>query len=264
MVDKSKRQKAGSTNEKDVEEKELREIDLLDHNYPLLKEFREKAPGSFKHTQSLVSMIDNVAASIDLGSEDLKLAAMYHDIGKMWAPEFFSENQASDENTHDKLDPQISYYIITRHVSDSVIILVANGFPEKVTKMVSQHHGTTILKAIYEKVKGLHPKGAVSDEYLFRYRTQKPDSLESLILLLCDHVEATSRATFSTQEQEVDATSFITNIFNKLMADGQFDDVEIRLGYLNKLQEALISDIAGSFHKRVKYEENDIKLEKKK
>ena len=176
MVDKSKRQKVSSTSEKVVEEKELREVDLLDHNYPLLKEFREKAPGSFKHTQSLVSMIDNVAASIDLDSEYLKLAAMYHDIGKMWAPECFSENQQPDENPYDELEPSVSYYILTRHVSDSVIILVANGFPEKVTKMVSQHHGTTILRAIYEQAKRLHPKGAVSDEH-FRYKTQKPDSL---------------------------------------------------------------------------------------
>lgn len=263
MVEKSKRPKANDVDEETIEEKELREVDPLDHNYPLLKEFREKAPGSFKHTQALVSMIDNVAASIDLDSEYLKLAALYHDIGKMWAPECFSENQPPDVNIYDELDPQISYYILTRHVSDSVAILVAHDFPEEAIRMVSQHHGTTVLRAIYEQEKRLHPKGTVSDDH-FRYKTQKPNSLESLVLLLCDHVEATSRATFATQDQKIDATSFITDIFNKLMADGQFDNVEIRLGYLNKIQEALINDVAGNFHKRVKYEGNDIKLEKTK
>lgn len=262
MVEKSKRPKSDDGSEKVVEEKELREVDPLDHNFPLLKEFREKAPGSFKHTQALVSMIDNVAAPIDLNSEYLKLAAMYHDIGKMWAPECFSENQPADENIYDELDPQISYYILTRHVSDSVAILIGYSFPEEAIRMVSQHHGTTVLRAIYEQEKRLHPKGTVSDDR-FRYKTQKPTSLESLILLLCDHVEATSRSTFADQDQKLDATSFITDIFNKLMVDGQFDNVEIRLGHLNKIQEALISDVAGSFHKRVKYEENDIKLEKK-
>jgi len=261
MVKKSERQKATDADEKVAEEKELREVDPLDHNFPLLKEFREEAPGSFKHTQALVSMIDNVGASIDLDSGYLKLAAMYHDIGKMWAPECFSENQPAGENIYDELDPQISYYILTRHVSDSVAILVGHDFPEEAIKMVSQHHGTTVLKAIYEQAKRLYPKDKILAEQ-FRYRTQKPSSLESLILLLCDHVEATSRATFADQDQKLDATSFITDIFNKLMADGQFDNVEIRLGHLNKIQEALISDVAGSFHKRVKYEGDDVKLER--
>jgi len=263
MIEKAKRAQNSNADTEVVDERELKEVDLLDHNHPLLKEFREKAPGSFKHTQSLVSMIDNVAASIDLDSEYLKLAAMYHDIGKMWAPECFSENQPPDVNIYDKLDPQISYYVLTRHVSDSVAILVAHSFPVEVIKMVSQHHGTTVLRAIYEQAKKMHPKGGLNDKH-FRYKTQKPSSLESLILLLCDHVEATSRATFAAQDQEMDATSFITNIFNVLMMDGQFDNVEIRLGYLNKIQEALISDVAGNFHKRVKYEEDDIKLEKEK
>ena len=140
--------------------------------------------------------------------------------------------------------------------------IYANSTSEAI-KMVSQHHGTTILRAIYEQAKRLYGKDDLNDEP-FRYKTQKPDSLESLILLLCDHVEATSRATFATQDQNTDATTLITDIFNVLMIDGQFDNVEIRLGYLNKIQEALISDVAGNFHKRVKYEENDIKLEKEK
>lgn len=255
MTEKSRLQQVDNIKENELMEKrEL--IDPLDHNFPLLKEFRERAPGSFKHTQALVGIIDNVAAAIDLDSEALKMAAMYHDIGKMWAPQFFSENQPPDENIHNNLDPQISYYILTRHVSDSVAILIAHNFPEDVICMVSQHHGTTILKAMYEKAQALNPKDEVSKEF-FRYKTQKPDSLESLILLLSDHIEATSRSFYVDQHQDLDTNTFVADIFNKLMKDGQFNDVAIRLGHLGKIQEALISDIASNFHKRVKYDEDD-------
>lgn len=264
---KPKRQQSSGAEEKVIiEEKELKETDPLDINYPLLREFREKAPGSFKHAQSLANTIENVAASINLDSDELKMAAMYHDIGKMWAPEFFSENQPSDINIHDNLDPQISYHILTRHVSDSVTVLIAHNFPPTVIRIISQHHGTMILRAIYEKAQKIS-KNKISDES-FRYKTRKPDSLESLMLLLCDQLEATSRSLYADQHQDmehqdIDVTTFVTSIFNKLMMDGQFNDVEIRLGYLSKIQEALVNDIAGNFHKRVKYDEDDTLMKEK-
>jgi len=265
MTEESKRQQPNSNAKESGLTEKKGFVDALDHNFPLLREFREKAPGSFKHTQALVSIIDNVAAAINLDSEALKTAAMYHDIGKVWAPQFFSENQLPNEDIHSDLDPQISYYILTRHVSDSAIILIAHNFPEDVVHIVSQHHGTTILKAIYERAQKLNPKDEVPEE-LFRYKTQRPDSLESLILLLSDHVEATSRSFYVDQQRDLDADTSVIGIFNKLMKDGQFNDVAVRLGYLSKIQEALINDIASNFHKRVKYDEDDelvIKKDKK-
>jgi len=93
---------------------------------------------------------------------------------------------------------------------------------------------------------------------MFRYRSERPDSLESLILMLCDQVEATSRSFYREQgRDDVDPAVFVINIYNKLHTDGQFDDVQVMLGRLKKIQDALISDVASNFQKRVKYSEDD-------
>lgn len=233
--------------------KQNKYIELLDPKIPILRTFREKASGSHKHTQALVSMVDNVCAAINLEPDELVVAARYHDIGKIWAPHFFSENQ-SDENVHDNLDPMISYQLLTRHVSDSVIILVNNSFPMEIIKMVSEHHGTTVLKAIYEKALEIDPN---TPPDVFRYKTDKPSNLESLILMLCDQIEAASRSIYVDQDKNVDPTTFVIGTYNKLLVDGQFNDVEVLLGNINKIQQALIADVAGNFHKRVEYKENE-------
>lgn len=239
-----------------------KELSPMDSKFPLLAEFRNKAPGSYKHAQSLVSMVENVCAAIDLDGDTLKMAAMYHDIGKMWSPLTFTENQGKeDENIHDNLDPLISYQIITRHVSDTVVILVAHDFPKDVIRIASQHHGNCILQAIYENAKKAD-ESFEGEEDMFRYKTPRPDSLESLILMFCDQVEATSRSIYVEQNMDVDPSVFVTNIYNKLHLDGQFNNVRLLLGDLKKIQDALISDVASNFQKRVKYEEDKDLAEK--
>lgn len=240
--------------EEKLEEKESKILSPMDSNFPLLKEFREKAPGSHKHAQSLVSMVANVCAAIDKDSKLLETSAMYHDIGKMWAPQLFTENQ-SKENIHDELNPWISYQLITRHVSDTIAILFSNGFPKDVIKIASQHHGACLMGMLFEKAKEID-KDAVEED--FRYRTDKPDSIESLILMFCDQVEATSRSFYQEQRRDdVDPAVFVINIYNKLHTDGQFDNVQVMLGELKKIQEALVSDVASNFQKRTKYREDD-------
>ena len=240
--------------EEKFEEKESKVLGPMDSNFPLLKEFREKAPGSHKHAQSLVSMVENVCAAINKDAELLRTAAMYHDIGKMWAPNLFTENQA-EVNIHDGLDPWVSCQLIIKHVSDTIAILFVNDFPSEVIKIAGQHHGTGLMSPMFEKAKGMDKNVS---ENMFRYHTQKPDSIESLILMLCDQVEATSRSFYHEQGRaDVDPAVFVINIYNKLHTDGQFDDVQVMLGQLKKIQAALISDIASNFQKRVKYSEDD-------
>lgn len=231
-----------------------KEIGPLDPNHPLLKMFREKAPGTFKHAQSLVSMIENVCSAIGMDPETLKIAATYHDIGKTLAPEIFSENQHG-ANIHDNLEPEVSYMLITRHVSDSIAILLERDFPRNVMKIVSQHHGTCVLRSIYEKAKEKDP--GVSEEH-FRYRTAKPDSVESMILMICDHVEATSRSVYADRTRDVDPAVLVTNMLDSLQEDGQFDEVQIVLGTMKKIRHAIVADVSSSFQKRVVYKEDDV------
>ena len=240
------------------EKQEDKKIGPMDSKFHLLKEFREKAPGSHKHDQTLSGMIENVCAAIDRDPDRLKMAAMYHDIGKMWAASLFTENQGKD-NIHDGLPAWVSYELITRHVSDTIAILVANDFPQDVIRIVSQHHGTCPVQSIFEKAKAEDPKADIN---AFRYKTGRPDSLESLILMFCDQVEATSRAIYASDSDDVEPVVFVLNIYNKLHADGQFDNVQVLLGELKKIQAALITDVASNFQKRIKYEEDEVLTEK--
>jgi len=219
---------------------------LLDSTYPLLQKFRDSCPGTYKHSQALSSMIEGVALSLGLEVTKMKVTAQYHDVGKMFCPKYFTENQIEDENPHDKLTPKVSYSIITRHVSDSVAILVNDhNFPRDIIEIISQHHGQSILKYFFKK------SGSDVDD-AFRYRTAKPTCIESAVLMICDHIEATSRS--MVQANKYDPTVVIETTINGLIDDGQLDDVVMRLGDLKKIKEALAKELEGTYQKRVDYD----------
>jgi len=224
---------------------------LLDSSYPLLHQFRELCPGTFKHSQSVVLMIENIALSLGLDTVLMKVAALYHDIGKMFNPKYFSENQLEDENPHDALDPFNSYNIITRHVSDSVMILLNDvNFPRSVIRIISQHHGTTVLKYFYNSTDKI-------DKDVFRYKSSKPSCVESAVLAICDQVDATSRSLI--QANKFDPSLVIESTINGLIDDGQLDDVMMRLGHLKKIKESISKDLEGTYQKRVDYSKSNDK-----
>lgn len=228
------------------QEPERRFTFLLDSKYPLLQEFRDLCPGTFKHSQALVSMIEGVSISLELDEDVMKVAAMYHDVGKMFSPKYFSENQLKD-NPHDDLSPEMSYQIITRHVSDSVAVLINNDdFPREVIQIISQHHGTTILKYFFEK-------SNKEKESTFRYKTTRPSSIESMVLMVCDAIEAMSRSL--AQAGKFDPNRVINDTLQRLIDDGQLDDVTMKLGDLKKIKSALAKELEGVYQKRVDYDE---------
>jgi len=234
----------------DVKTEEPSLVRLLDTTYPLLARFRELCPGTYKHSQALASMIEGVSLALGLDTDLLKLAATYHDIGKTFNPKYFTENQMEDEDTHEGLDPKISYEIITRHVSDSVIILLNDSnFPRKVIEIISQHHGKNVLKYFFKK-------SGKDVEDFFRYKTTKPTCIESAILMICDAVEATSRS--QVQAGKFDPSKVIESTINGLINDGQLDEVYMRLGDLKKVKVALGKELEGTYQKRVDYEEVEV------
>ena len=230
----------------DVEEKENKEglQQLLDSTYPLLKKFRDLCPGTYKHSQYISSMIEGVAISLGLDVNKMKVCALYHDIGKMFFPKFFSENQLDDENPHNGFDPLVSYSIVTRHVSDSTVILInEHNFPRDIIEVISQHHGTAVLKYFA----GLSDK----DGKLFRYKTSKPKNVESAVLMICDQIEATSRS--KVNAGKFDPQKVIEDTIGGLINDGQLDEVFMRLGDLKKIKESIAKELEGTYQKRVEY-----------
>jgi len=239
---------------KKKEEEELDSEDLevfLESSHPLLKKFRDTCPGSFKHSQLLSAIVEGVSLSLGLDITCMKIAAMYHDIGKLFNPTYFTENQL-EENPHDKLDPWISSQLISRHVSDTILILEnliikEEKFPRDIIEIISKHHGSTVMKSFFQKAK--------SDvEDLFRYKSPNPTDIESLVLMVCDVVEARSRALI--QSSKFEKPNVVINLtINELLEDGQLDDVHMRLGDLKKIKEALAKELEGIYHKIVDYDE---------
>ena len=248
----------GNSDDKDLKEhKDPKEIQVvLDSTYPLLQKFREVCPGTYKHSQAIVSIIEGVALALGLSVTKMKIMAQYHDIGKMFSPKCFTENQVDEENPHDKLTPMVSYNIITRHVSDSVAILINDhNFPRDIIEAISQHHGTSVLKYFFDK-------SGTEIEDAFRYKTHKPVCIESAVLMICDQIEATSRSFM--QSNKFDAQLVIDKTINALIDDGQLDEVVMRLGDLKKIKEALKKEIEGSYQKRVDYDKAKEKIKEAK
>lgn len=238
----------GSTNHHEQTDKkeELDSKSLLDTTYPLLQRFREACPGTYKHSQVLASMIEGISVSLGLDINQMKIAALYHDVGKMFNPKYFSENQLEDENPHDKLAPRMSYNVITRHVSDSVAVLINDvNFSRKIIEIISQHHGTSVLKYFFVK------SGSHVDD-LFRYKTSKPTCVESAVLMICDQIEAKSRSLI--QSGKFNPTEVIETSITDLIDDGQLDEVIMRLGDLKRIKEALAKELEGMYQKRVDYD----------
>lgn len=231
--------------------------DLLDPTYPILAKFKELCPGSYKHSQNLASMIEGIAIDLKLDVTFMKVAATYHDVGKIFNPKYFTENQLEDENPHEKLDPKMSFQIISRHVSDTALILLNDeNFPRELIRISSQHHGSSVMKYFFDK------SGSDIDDY-FRYKSEKPTCVESAILMICDCIEARSRS--EVQAGRFDPSEVIEDTINQLLSDGQLDDVVMRLGDLQKIKDALARELEGSFQKRVDYrkaKEEAKKLEK--
>lgn len=220
---------------------------FFDVSFPLLDKFRELAPGSYKHCQNVANICETVAIELELNVDLLKCSALYHDIGKMNHPSYFSENQSNGNNIHDTLDPYLSYHTITRHVGDSVIhLLQIDDLPHNVVEIISQHHGTTILQAFFIKTEN-------ESEDKYRYKCSKPSSTEAAILMIVDSVEATARSIFNSN---TDDESFIKKAINgtieRLVDDGQLDNMKI--GTLKVAKRILFKELESIYHKRVTYE----------
>jgi len=228
-------------------EKEKNELSkFLDPDHPLLKEFRTKCPGTFKHSQNVSSMVEGVCLALDLDVTKMKVAATYHDIGKMFHPEYFTENQLEDENPHDKIEPYMSFLIISRHVSDTALILLQWEFPRELIRITCQHHGTCVVQYFFDKSK-------TELEDRFRYNGETPKTVESMVLMICDHLEAKSRSMMQHNKGNFDPSSLINEVWENLESDRQIADVVMKLGDVATLKEALAKELGAMYQKRVDY-----------
>lgn len=223
--------------------------DVLDEAYPLKVRLKERAPGTEKHAQNVANLLVAVGSELGLEVKPLRIAGIYHDIGKTDEPRYFSENQGDgEENPHDKMEPWVSLRFITAHVGATAAILVNDpNIPREVVEWCSQHHGTTVVKYFCEKSKNKR-----EDDY--RYKGVKPQSIQAALLMICDVAEATAKS-LSQAGKLGNPIELVEKIFSELEQDGQLDDVPCTLGQFRRARAVIARELSATHHKRVDYEE---------
>jgi putative nucleotidyltransferase with HDIG domain len=222
----------------------------IDGSSPMMERFKEVAPGTYRHCINVGQLCESVAKELHLDAEVLQVAGALHDIGKCNNPGWFSENQEPDKNPHDDTEPNVSFQIISRHVADSVMRLVQMGVPTNIIHIISEHHGDTVVGAIYAKAKSKYNGDTIEDHY--RYRSSKPTTPESCVLMLCDVVEATCRSLYNN-DKLVSSRDTIDKIVNGLIDDEQLDVLTI--GDIRVIKRVMFKEIDSFFHKRVDYDD---------
>ena len=227
----------------------VRLVELCDPATPILQEFRMRVPGTYAHSLMVGNLAHAGAEAIGADALLVRVAAYYHDVGKMNRPEFFIENQGNGENIHDRLSPSMSALVLTSHVKDGLEIAQEVGLPPHVRDVIRQHHGTSLMKYFYYRA-----TGGVNDpsmEHQFRYAGPKPQSKEAAILMLADSVEAASRTLDKPTPSRI--VDFVRSMIEDKRADGQLDDSDLTLRDLKKIQDVFVRILSGTLHARIDY-----------
>lgn len=225
-------------------------LELSDTNSKLLKELSEKAPGTFHHSLNVANLAEAAANEIGANAMLVRVGALYHDLGKMENPSYFSENQASSVNSHDELSPRESAEIIIGHVITGIEIAKKNNLPDRVIDFIRTHHGTSTVYFFYMKEKQLNDDALAAD---FRYPGPIPFSRETAILMMCDSVEAASKSLKEPTTGKIN--DFVEKIVNKQMEEGQFVNANITFKEIQLIKKILKQKLKNIFHLRVEYPE---------
>ncbi len=231
---------------------DIKLLELGNLNNPLLKELALKAPGTYHHSIVVSSLAEAAASAIGANSLIAKVGSYYHDIGKVQKPMYFVENQTEGINPHDKIRPSISALIIKNHVKYGLDIAKKHRLGSYIMDIITQHHGTSLIKYFYVKAKesGSNPK-----EEDFRYPGPKPQTKESGIVMIADEVEAASKTLSNPTVAHL--TEFVREITNKIFLDGQLDECELTLKDLNAIVDSFVKVLVGIFHHRIEYPEEE-------
>jgi len=225
-------------------------LELSDTNSKLLKELSEKAPGTFHHSLNVANLAEAAANEIGANAMLVRVGALYHDIGKMVNPTYFSENQSTSVNSHDELYPKESAQIIFDHVINGVEIAKKNNLPDRVIDFIRTHHGTTLVYYFYMKEKELNENASPTE---FRYPGPIPFSKETAILMMCDSVEAASKSL--KEPTTVKINDFVEKIISKQMEEAQFLNADITFKEIQLIKKILKQKLKNIFHLRVEYPE---------
>ncbi len=229
---------------------DIRLLELSNISNPLLSQLAMKAPGSYNHSLVVGTLSEEGAKAIGANSLFCRVAAFYHDIGKIRKPEYYIENQHG-VNPHERLQPSMSALIIAAHVKDGIRMAREARLPEQIVDIIPQHHGTRLMTYFFEKAKKLAPTGSEVNDDDFRYPGPKPQTKEAAIFMLADGVEAAARTIEEPTPSRL--REMIHQIAGRIVLDGQFDECDLTFADLEKIEQAFHRALVGMYHHRVDY-----------
>jgi putative nucleotidyltransferase with HDIG domain len=224
-------------------------LELSDTNSKLLRELANKAPGTFQHSLQVANIAEAAANAIDANTLLTRVGALYHDIGKMKNPVFFSENQAS-YSPHDDLSSQVSAKIIIDHVLHGITLARKAKLPDRVVEFIRTHHGTSKVLYFYQQAKQDNDEVDIEQ---FKYPGPKPFSKETAIVMISDGVEAASKSLKEPTAEKIIA--FVDKVVQRLMDEKQFLAADITLSEIETIKKVLVEKLISSYHLRVSYPE---------
>lgn len=226
-------------------------VELSNINNSLLREMSEIAPGTFQHSLQMANLAAEAANKIGAKSQLVRTGALYHDIGKMVNPAFFTENQ-SGVNPHKSLSHEQSAQVIISHITDGLKLAEKHNLPKAVKDFISTHHGRGLTKYFYISYKNEHPDEEV-DQEKFRYPGPNPFTKEQAILMMADSVEAASRSLPEYTEESI--STLVDKIIDAQVADGYFKECPITFKDIAMVKALFKEKLKTMYHTRISYPE---------
>ena len=224
-------------------------VELSDINNPVLRELSDKCPGTFQHSMSVSSLAAEAAVRVGANSLLVRAGALYHDIGKIKNPAFFTENQYG-VNPHDALNPEQSARIVVSHVSDGLKLAEKENLPAVIRSFIVEHHGAGKAKYFYNTYRNAHPDEEIDDS-LFTYPGPNPQTKETSILMMADAVEAASRSLTDHSAESI--ANLVNRLIDSQIADGLHDDSQLSFKDVKEIKESFIARLRTIYHSRVAY-----------
>jgi putative nucleotidyltransferase with HDIG domain len=230
-------------------------LELADASHPLLRRLSVEAPGTYNHSLQVANIAEACAEAIHVNSLLCRVAAYYHDVGKINKPDYFCENQVDGVNRHMNLSPSVSLLIIIGHVKDGVELAKEYNLPTSILPFIQQHHGTTLVEFFYHKASSKQGQSAPDQpaisEVQYRYPGPRPRTKEIAIVMIADAVESATRAMQDPSAGRIEA--LVHDIMMKRLLDGQFDDCDLTMREIQQVERTCVKALLSIYHGRIAY-----------
>ncbi len=238
-------------------------FELTDFNHPLLRRMQVEAPGTYHHSLMVANLAENAAVAVKANPIMCRACSLFHDIGKMSQPDYFTENQGGFDNPHAKKNPAMSALIIKSHVKEGIEMAREHRLPKVIRDVIRQHHGTTLVKYFYHQAKQQLKQDKLHygeldeepDESTYRYDGPKPRFKESAIIFFADSVEAATRSLPKVTHHSVE--ELLESIFQDRLEDGQLDECPLTLEEMSKIKSSFLKTSLNMLHSRIEYPDDE-------